>query len=156
METREIFIGNKRDIVITCLDCGREKKVDLSHIRNTRKKVKVNCVCGSSFSAIFEKRIYYRKMSSLAGSYSTVGTHVRTDPMTVVNLSKGGLGFKTIAEPNVKEGEVLRVDFKLDTEHETPIRKSVIVRYVKDNFVGAAFCNLDENTQKSLGFYLLP
>jgi hypothetical protein len=156
METREIFVGNKKEIRISCLECGRERLLDLENLINTRKRIRVNCVCGATFKAIFERRMFYRKMASLLGYYSNLDSNDPPDQMTVVNLSRGGLGFRTIGSARLKEGDPLRVEFNLDTEHQTRIIKNVTVRYVSDNYVGAAFSKLDESTQKSLGFYLLP
>jgi hypothetical protein len=156
METREIFIGNRKEIVLHCRECGREKRVDLSNIENSRKKLRVTCVCGSSYKAVLERRLFYRKMASLFGYFTKVAPDARPDHMTVVNLSRGGLAFKTIGNAKVEEGDLLRIEFNLDTEHRTPIIRNVTVRYVRDNYVGAAFYSLDENTKKSLGFYLLP
>jgi hypothetical protein len=156
METHDIFIGTRKDVVITCPECGRKKTADLSNIKYIRKKVRLTCTCGASFSAKFEKRVGYRKTVFIDGYFSAVDPGAPLGRMTIINLSKGGLGFRTIGRCDVKEGDILNVQFNLDNDQRTLIRQSVIVRYVTDDYVGVAFCDLDEGTQKSLGFYLMP
>ena len=56
----------------------------------------------------------------------------------------------------VKKGDALSVEFVLDDNARSTIFENVIVRSVKDRFIGAEFVNPCEHTKKVLGFYLLP
>jgi hypothetical protein len=153
---QEIFIGGKSQIVIMCLKCGREKTLDVSKLKGITKQVKVKCTCGYAFEVVFEKRAYYRKQTRLSGSYAKVGRSGFPDPMTVLNLSKGGLGFESMSNGDTQEGDILRVEFTLDNASRAVIKAEVSVRIVNGRYIGGEFRSLDEYAKRTLGFYLMP
>jgi len=156
VSAQEIFIGGKNQVIIMCLRCGREKTVESSKIMGVSKPVRVKCTCGHAFDVVFEKRSFYRKPTHLPGYYAKVGEMGNLDEMIVVNLSKGGVGLEIVGSKDIREGDVLRVDFKLDNEPRTPIKTDIVVRAVKGQYVGGQFTRLDEHSKTKLGFYLMP
>lgn len=156
--TQKIFIFGKSEATISCLKCGRVKKLDVSKIKKSHHMFRVKCRCNFVFNVLFEKRVHYRKISHLTGNYS-----ITLDPdawgclLVVQNLSRNGIGFKTDGTCHIQEGDILSVRFTLDNEKQSVIQSNVIVRsVVKDTYIGAEFCNLDEHSKKELGFYMMP
>lgn len=154
---KRIFTHGKSHITVHCQDCGRARKLKSSDIQDIPRFVTVTCNCGSSFDVLFEKRFHYRKVTHLEGRYS-----IKVDPdgwlchLVVKNLSRNGIGFKTIGKYDIKEGDVINVQFTLDDANGTKIKSNVVVRSVSDNYIGAEFSGLDVHGAKELGFYLMP
>jgi hypothetical protein len=73
----------------------------------------------------------------------------------IQDISLGGIGFLALAPRYFKEGDVLKLDFRLDNSQGTEISFSVTVKNIHDAFVGAEI-DPRHNHQKDLGFYLLP
>ena len=78
--------------------------------------------------------------------------------MTVEDISRTGLGFRTVCGHTILVNDVLSVTFTLDDKQKTDIRKSVRVRRSDDRFIGAEFVDHDTYTETNriLGFYLMP
>jgi hypothetical protein len=154
--TQEIFIGGKSHAVIMCLKCGREKTLDVSKLKGLSKQVRVKCSCGFTFEVVFEKRAHYRKKTQLPGQYSKVCLNGYPDDMIVINISRTGLGLETFGTGGTKEGDVLKVEFRLDNATETLIKAEIVVRNVNGRYIGGEFCLIEEHAKRTLGFYLMP
>ena len=78
--------------------------------------------------------------------------------MLVEDISRTGLGLRTLYKHTVMDNDVLAVTFTLDDQQKTNIRKSVRVRRVDDYYIGAEFIDHDTytDTNRILGFYLMP
>ena len=74
--------------------------------------------------------------------------------MVVKNISLSGIGFETLTGHQLKVGDEVTVKFALDDVSHSVIKKKVIVRVVKDKYLG---CEFKEPAQydKALGFYLI-
>jgi hypothetical protein len=115
--------------------------------------MKVSCKCGEMFRVEIEFRKYYRKSVKLPGKYIHLNSPKRGE-MIVVDLSMIGLGFITESPHGFQVGDHLEVHFQLDNSHRSEIRLKVVVRTLKDLFVGV------ERTDtllciEDLGFYLM-
>ena len=53
-----------------------------------------------------------------------------------------------------KLGDYISIKFRLDDVHKSQVDRTVVIRRIIDNQIGAEFC--DNITDKKLGFYLLP
>lgn len=154
---QKIFIYGKSEVAVICQACGKVRRLQASDIEQINHIVRVQCVCGARFNVLFEKRIHYRKVTHLEGRYA-----IKLDPdeclclLVVENLSRNGIGFKTIGNYDIKEGDVLSVQFSLDNEKRTMIKSNITVKSVNGKYIGGEFHALDEHAKKELGFYLLP
>jgi hypothetical protein len=151
--TEKVFVSEKRTATFVCPECKRTKTTDVSAYLKSDKliKVKCRCTCGHAYSALLERRKFFRKETSLPGVYTSVKKERR--PMTVMNLSRTGLKFKLHASDTLKAGDRLVVEFNLDDPQQSLIRKEVIVKNIKNSNIGAAFVSTDEYDK--LGFYLM-
>ncbi len=78
--------------------------------------------------------------------------------MIVEDISRTGLGLRTVCKHNVCVNDVLLVTFTLNDRQQTAIRKTVRVRRIDDCCIGAEFLDHDAytDTNRILGFYLMP
>jgi hypothetical protein len=157
---QRIFIGDKNEVPIVCRQCGAHKTVNESQIKGYGKPLRVKCRCGSIFNVVFEKRTYYRKETDLLGVCYRSGSDEPWSNITVSNLSKTGIGFtldsKGVRDSDIREGNILRIQFTLDDRERSVVRIKVIVRSIGDKRVGGELYQPEQHTMKQLGFYLTP
>jgi hypothetical protein len=149
-----IFVNNDDEGTVTCPDCGRSKRINFAPYKSSHDLLKVKCGCGNVFKVIVELRHYYRKRTRLAGYYTTSRAD-KSGSMTVEDLSFSGLGFRTRHKHTLQMGDVIDLRFVLDNNARSEIVKKAIVRRIRDQFVGAEFCDL-KAYDKELGYYLMP
>lgn len=73
--------------------------------------------------------------------------------MAIRDISRAGVGFENMDSVLVSKGDTLRIKFKLDNGKRTLIEKKVIVKIIRDKYVGCEFKDLALE-EKELGFYL--
>jgi len=155
--TQKIYITSKQMATFSCPQCNRSKTVDVSKYAALDKVVKVNikCPCGHSYKAILEKRRHYRKETNLPGTYVHFidGQPRDRGLLTVKDLSTAGMKLRLNVKQSFAVGDQLRVEFHLDDAHRTLIRKTVIIRNQRDQFIGVELAPF-ETVDKALGFYL--
>ena len=152
MKVKTIHVSANNEATIVCDSCGEWKTANVARYVNLDKPVKIRCSCKAVFSVIFEKRRFYRKKVNLYGTCSMHG--IDEEHIFIEDISSGGLGFK-INRGTVDKGDTLSVEFVLDDNARSTISENVIVRHVKDRFIGVEFVDPCEHTKKVLGFYLL-
>lgn len=153
MKVKKIYVSANNEATIVCDSCGKWKTANVVRYVNLNKPVKIKCSCDAVFSVTFEKRRFYRKKVNLHGTCSMQG--MGKEHIFIEDISRGGLGFK-INRVTVEKGDTLSVEFELDDNARSTISENVVVRNVKDRFIGVEFVNPCERTKKVLGFYLLP
>ena len=75
--------------------------------------------------------------------------------MTVINLSKDGIGFSVSGMHNIRVGQTANVDFVLDNRKSTRITKEVVIKTIDNNRIGCEFLS-HQAFEKDFGFYLQP
>jgi hypothetical protein len=94
---------------------------------------------GSIKSSTPERRLTPRKTTDLMGVYwHTLDNH-QIGAMAVENLSLGGCGIRILTPHELKRGEMLRLEFKLDNAAETFIRIRGQLRWVLYDLAGVEF-----------------
>ena len=141
----------------SCPKCARTKTVDVSKYAALDKMITVNvkCPCGHAYKAILEKRKQYRKETNLPGTYIHFidGQPRDRGLMTVKDISTTGMKLQLNVKQNFAIGDQLQVEFHLNDVHRTLIKKTVIIRNQREQFIGAEFAPF-ESVDKALGFYL--
>lgn len=74
--------------------------------------------------------------------------------MTVINLSRNGIGFTVSGIHAIEAGQKAQIKFTLDNPKKTVLEKEVKIIAVNNNLIGCAFLD-DLQFEKDLGFYLL-
>ena len=155
MEPQKAFVREDGTTVLKCPFCRHARTVSVEKIKDKKKVIKVKCSCQKSYSVSLELRKMYRKDASLKGSYVNLSQKNVSGIMIVKDVSMGGIGFQAVGGNRIKNKDELRVTFTLDDTHSSVIKKHVVVRIVRDQFVGCEYLHAQEY-DKALGFYLLP
>lgn len=152
---QKVYVNQEGVAVMKCPACDAVKTADVGRLKSSAQHViKVRCTCQKVFTVKLEFRKSYRKDTKLAGDYQRLAGERSNGKLMVVNVSKGGVGAQVIGFNRCRIGDELRVSFNLDDRHHSLIEKKVVVRLVKQNYIGCEF--LDQNaTDKALGFYLM-
>ena len=150
---QKFFVDGQNKATISCPKCGASRTVDTSTLKTTVKQIKITCKCGLVFGGVFEFRRVYRKTVRLPGKYKDLNGPKRGD-MIVKDLSMGGIGFSCDTLHKIKPGDYLEVTFRLDDAKKSEIALKVIVKSVKNNFIGAERTD-KQMYQSALGFYLM-
>ena len=167
MESQKIFIRQDGTAAMRCPKCGKEKVFPAIKLKG-KHKYRAKCPCKAVFYIQLEFRGKFRKETNLDGFVEKLSQDEKWDKIIwqstttnshsvnckIRNISVIGIGLVTIGTHEIKEGDLLRVDFILDTPSTPRIKKKVIVRTVKDNYIGCEFFEKDKHDQE-LGFYLL-
>jgi hypothetical protein len=153
--TARIYVNKRKEITIICPACGRIKTQLLAPPVITGKPIKIKCGCGCIFPAVIEGRRYYRKTVALPGTCYRAGEKHRAEAIVVENISHYGMRIRTQWKALFKVGEFLHVSFILDDVQRTEIRKTVLVKNVRDRLIGVEFSEPDV-PNATLGFYLMP
>jgi len=162
MEIKKIYVNDNEKGTLICEKCGKTRVVNLSDFKNIGKPLKVKCSCGHFFLVSIEVRKFYRKSTHLSGEYIRLSHDaakgIEKGAMTVEDLSRTGLGFRTKTPHNIRVKDRLQVRFTLDNAQCSEVNKNAIVRRISHNFVGAEFVDFDafNETNRILGFYLMP
>lgn len=151
------FISKDDKATFKCPKCQKIQIKDVSQFKNINKatiKVKCKCPCGNVYKIILERRREVRKPVSFVGIYTSLekGMDVQ-GRMTIVDLSRSGLRFQTRMPQQFEAGEKVQIEFNLDDQQQTPIKRNVIIRSQHGNSVGASFESSDHYDK--LGTYLL-
>ena len=131
-------------------------------VKDLPQPLKVKCPCGATFGVNIIIRQFYRKKTQLPGVYvkrdTQTGQILEQGRMIVEDISRTGIGLRTLVRHAILVNDVLAVTFTLDDKQQTDIQKSVRVRRIDDYFIGAEFIDHDAytDTNRMLGFYLMP
>ena len=155
MEPQKAFVREDGTTILKCPFCRHARTVSVQKIKDKKKVIKVKCSCQKSYSVSLELRKLYRKTASLNGKYVNLSQNNESGMMIVKDVSMGGIGFDTVGGSSIAKGHELEVTFTLDDTHSSVIKKQLVVRIVRDKFVGCEFVHAHEY-DKALGFYLMP
>ena len=155
----KVYITENQTGTFICPQCQKSKTVGVSKLIKSKKNLNINvrCPCGHTFTSFLERRKHFRKETNLVGTFIRIVAGEQTDRgrMTVRNLSLSGVGIKFQLSYNFEIGDLLEIDFKLDNPNETRLKRKVVIRNIKDSYVGTEFYQ-PEAEDKILGFYLRP
>ncbi|MBM3225100.1 MAG: PilZ domain-containing protein, partial [Candidatus Tectomicrobia bacterium] len=161
-QMKKLYANEQDKGTLVCDRCGKTRVINLADFKNIGKPLKVKCGCGYIFFVSIEVRKFYRKDTNLTGEYIRISHDItkglEKGAMTVEDLSRTGIGFRTKAPHNIHVRDMLRVRFILDDARQSEVSKSAVVRRVELFFVGAEFLDFDafNETNRTLGFYLMP
>jgi hypothetical protein len=155
MEAQIVRLNPDNIAVIKCPQCGTARTVNAAKLNNPQGPLKARCKCGAVFPVLFEVRKVYRKETRLHGNYVKDSPGEEQGRIIVRNISQSGIGFTTLTEHNLKQGDKVRLKFTLDDKRRSEIEKNGVVRMVNDKSIGCQFTDSDQRDE-ALGFYLMP
>ena len=145
------FVTEQGSATIVCPNCEITKNITVADYRGNKHSIKIRCRCQQTFTIDLEFRQFHRKPTDLVGFYEiSSGDGGRA---VIKDLSKNGLGFMVSGAHNVRVGQKILVNFALDDQKGTTLKKMTVVRSVDDNRIGCEF-RKDQAFEKDLGFYL--
>jgi hypothetical protein len=154
----KVYITNTNMATFICPQCKKTLTVDVGKYAQIEQTVKVKskCSCGNSWISILEKRKQYRKGVNLKGIYKHIvdGKEMDRGKMTITDISAGGVKLKLDVDRNIKTGQLLKLEFKLDDNKQTLMQKTVEIRNANNPYYGAAFKDADAY-DPVMGFYLM-
>ena len=169
IETIKAYIDDNKSVAdISCPKCHKKTKVSVASLGHKHRS-KVKCACSNIFMAEIEFRDKYRKRVDFPGYYEILereqelekdGANVRWESVhidravpncLIIDISRGGIGFITLDDQEVRPRDIVHLSFDLDNDAKTEINQACQVRHVNDNFVGSKMVRENVN----LGFYLL-
>jgi transcription elongation factor Elf1 len=154
MKSQKVFVREDGTTVLKCPSCSHTRIVSVT-IKDKKKIIRVKCSCKESYSVGLELRKLYRKSSNLSGRYVNLSLNNNNGRMIVKDVSMGGIGFEAVGKSLIKKDNEFEVTFTLDDTHSSVIKKQVVIRMVRDKFVGCEYVQPLEY-DKALGYYLLP
>ena len=155
MDVQKSFVNTDGIAIIKCPQCGLVKNLPVTQFRGRQHSLKVRCGCNYAWDLLLDFRRHYRKKTDLTGIYIMEPPASGGGRLTVLNISRSGVGFSVTGLNAIKIGQKARLQFTLDNKKQTPIDKHVSIRSVKDGYIGCEFVD-DRVFEKDLGFYLQP
>jgi hypothetical protein len=170
MDEINLFVSQTGTVVVKCPQCENSKLISVATYKGKKFAIKVKCPCGHLFTINLDFREHYRKPTLLEGNYHKTNLKIesfyeklplkndhplkRIKNCTVRDLSIGGIGLDIWGKHTIEKGDELFIEFNLDNRKRSLIKCEVIVKTIRENYVGAEFkdkliCNSD------LRFYLL-
>ena len=155
MDVQKSFVNTDGIATIKCPKCGIIKNLPAGQFRGRQHTLKVRCSCDYAWDILLDFRRHYRKKTDLSGTYILELPASGGGRLSVLNISRSGVGFSVKGLHAIKIGQKARLQFTLDNKKQTPIDKHVIIRTVKGVYIGCEFIE-DRVFEKDLGFYLQP
>ncbi len=153
-EFSKTYVRPDNTAVLTCPHCGEQKVILANPFRGYKHKLKVKCYCKQTFKVFLEFRKRVRRKTHLRGTYINHSQKGPKRHLVILDISVIGLTFYCLDAPIFKVGDEVSVEFTLDDEHETEIRKDVIVRNVRPGAVGGEF-EISDELAGPLGYYAM-
>jgi transcription elongation factor Elf1 len=152
-----IFMTKEDKAPFTCPKCGKVRIMDVSQFKHVNKsviKVKCKCPCGHTYSVLLERRREIRKEVSFIGTYYAheKGMEIK-GRITIRDLSRSGLRFKTHLSHQFTLGETVTLEFTISDREHSMITRKVVIRSQHGDSVGASFVSTEHYDK--LGPYLL-
>jgi hypothetical protein len=97
-----------------------------------------------------------RKRTHLKGTYINHSQKDCEDNVIIQDLSISGLSFDCFSSDIFKVGDDLTLEFVLEDEHQTVIKKEAIVRNIRESSIGCEFTSGNELVFTGpLGYYVM-
>ena len=125
--------------VLICPYCGKWKSISADPFRGYKHKLKVKCFCKETFIVFLEFRKEFRKKTFLRGSYIDHSQKGNRCDIAILDISVSGLTFSSLDAPTLRIDDELGVEFSLDLEKGTDIKRDVIVKNICQKRVGCEF-----------------
>ena len=149
------YVRSDNSAVLTCPYCNQQKVILAHSYIGYKRKLKVKCYCKQRFVAYLEFRKHIRKEIILRGTYSNHSHKYSSGNLIIKDISLGGLAFTNVDIEVFKVGDKFRVDFTLDDEQQTEIKKDVIVMNIRQRTVGCMFERPEDVYGGALGYYVI-
>ena len=156
-----IYLLDDQKPVYVCPECQHENILDISSVSSQQDGAGLNitCKCGFERQIYFENRNFGRLETNLPGTFSVSDNRAnpKTGLLVVKDLSMSGLKLQlsTSEISHFKVGDQFEVEFHLDDEKRSLIRKKVSLKYIEGHFCGVEFRDEDEYDNLLVTYYFI-
>jgi hypothetical protein len=152
-ELKKVFVRPDNIVVLSCPHCDHQREVHVSLFKGKRQ---LSIKCCKSFKVQLESRKMIRKQTRLMGTYKHSSHKNGKSKVIIHDLSLHGTSFSCLDFPYTT-GDELTVEFALEDEYQTLIKKDAIVRNIRGNVVGCEFIENEQSTvyDAPLGYYVV-
>lgn len=154
MKTPKFFLDEEGTTFLVCPHCSRQVKVDPAEFQGLSNAVKVKCPCERVFRVCLGLRRVQRKNSFLRGYYVKLPQGEERGRIRVRNVSMGGIQFTSWNAHTLQVGDTIQIQFVLDNDGNSQIKKTATVRWINHVAVGCQF-NEEQTLDPDLGFYFV-
>lgn len=160
MKELKIYVNDENMAMFACPACEQRVAKNISQFKefNSMVRIQCQCACGNNYTAILERRKFFRKKVTLPGTCMKSDSSEQF-PIIIQNLSRSGLRFQKNENLNLKIGDILNLSFNLSDNHNTLIQKQVRVRTISATDIGTVFTSrdmknpIDKAYELAIGFY---
>ena len=151
----KVYVRPDNTVVLTCPHCGYQKEISVASFKDHKHRVTVKCTCKNTFTTNIEYRKRVRKRTNLRGTFVNHTQNGREGNIIVRNVSISGCEFTSLDLPHFRVDDEITLEFTLDDEHMSVIRKEAVVRDIRNNSIGCEFSRAGEYAYDgALGFYI--
>ena len=165
LPAQNINVTKDKRVTLSCPDCLLVREISVEKLMGDKHFLTVKCPCGTTYAINLNFRKHYRKDVSLSGHYTDNDVDVdwvdagnlTSVPINcrIKNISMGGVGFTSLRHVRVKLGDILKIKFTLDKVPPEIIEKEVVVRTIRDDYIGCEFTQESGYSDRTLGFFLM-
>ena len=158
--TQKVYITHNNLVTFSCPKCKQPRVVDLADHPELEQtdKANVKCPCGHKYSVSIERRKQYRVATNFAGEFRQIVDNREIDRglMTVIDMSRTGLKIRLNVKRDLKVGDRLSLEFRLDDAQRTLIQKEVVIKKIFGLELGVEFTSIHPSnpSDRALGFYM--
>jgi hypothetical protein len=154
-KVNKTYVRPDNTAVLTCPACGSQRTITIDSVNEHKSTLRVKCGCENVFTVNLEFRKRIRKRTHLRGTYVNHSQNEKSGNIIVTNVSISGLEFTSVDVATFKVDDELTLEFTLDDEHRSEIRKEAVVTGVRSKSVGCEFPGAGEYAYDgALGFYI--
>lgn len=140
----KVYVDDTNRVAIICPKCKSENKVDVTHFKDTNKKLKAKCQCGKIFRLTLDFRKHYRKNVRFLGEYIIQGKDEKGE-IIVENISAGGIKFSSLKPHFISNNDIVELKFTLDNPMQMEIRTLVRIIWTIDRDIGSQYVDPKSN-----------
>ena len=148
------YVRPDNTAVLTCPHCKYQKVILANKFKGHNHKLKVKCRCQNVFMVFIEFRKRVRKKTFLRGTYINHSQKDSSGYLVIENISVTGVAISSVDVNKFKVGDELSLEFALDDEYGTEIKKEAIVRSVRQSIIGKKKKKPEDDFGSKLGYYI--
>jgi hypothetical protein len=149
------YVQRDGTVPAVCPHCGKTNPISANNIHSGKGAIDAQCPCGNRYSVFAEFRKAYRRETNLPGFYVKPLPKKDRGDILIKNMSMTGVGFLSMGEMSISEGDEVILNFVLVDKDQTVMETKAIVVYVKDSFAGCTFTELSPQQEDTLASFLM-
>lgn len=157
-----LHLVGQNTTVFTCPECRQSKILNVTHQIQQKGPVciRIRCSCGMEKEYMLERRKSIRKKVCLKARCVSQA-HGFDLPVQIVEMSRTGMRLKLETPVILKKGDLLNICFTLPGKKEIVVKKSLLVRHIENDRIGAAFVRGKNQFRENIydvaiGYFLSP